>query len=274
VTAALLHDVVDDTDVRLEAVAAEFGARVAGIVAQVSQLSNTNQLLRRQRRKLVRAPCAPRLAGRRGLGAAARRASAPAGGGPGPPSRGQPRAALFPLHRRAPDRSRHRAVTATPAARPAPCEHRCGGGAAERDPGRRAAGAGGGGRGVPAHHDPDHGARAAGHRREARGPAAQHAHGARARQASLRPLSILGNLFDPAFSGQSRGSLLAQQRPTPPLTARLARLALQRPSAARLVQPWQPACGRVGRRGHERAAARRAGVRAAAIEVTLGLGLG
>ncbi|KAK9838138.1 hypothetical protein WJX81_003408 [Elliptochloris bilobata] len=51
VTAALLHDVVDDTPVTLEAVAEHFGERIAGIVAQVSQLSNTNQLLRRQRRK-------------------------------------------------------------------------------------------------------------------------------------------------------------------------------------------------------------------------------
>jgi len=73
VTAALLHDVVDDTDVRLEAVAAEFGARVAGIVAQVSQLSNTNQLLRRQRRKLVRGPMRARLA--RPARAAGRRAA-------------------------------------------------------------------------------------------------------------------------------------------------------------------------------------------------------
>ena len=60
-TAALLHDVVDDTPVALEAVAEHFGARIAGIVAQVSQLSNTNQLLRRQRRKQARGrslPCA------------------------------------------------------------------------------------------------------------------------------------------------------------------------------------------------------------------------
>ena len=56
VTAALLHDVVDDTPVALEDVAARFGERIAGIVAQVSQLSNTNQLLRRQRRKQARAP--------------------------------------------------------------------------------------------------------------------------------------------------------------------------------------------------------------------------
>ena len=53
-TAALLHDVVDDTPVPLEEVAARFGERIAGIVAQVSQLSNTNQLLRRQRRKQAR----------------------------------------------------------------------------------------------------------------------------------------------------------------------------------------------------------------------------
>ena len=56
VTAALLHDVVDDTPVALEDVASRFGERIAGIVAQVSQLSNTNQLLRRQRRKQARAP--------------------------------------------------------------------------------------------------------------------------------------------------------------------------------------------------------------------------
>ena len=54
VTAALLHDVVDDAHVSLEAVAEQFGERIARIVAQVSQLSNTNQLLRRQRRKNVR----------------------------------------------------------------------------------------------------------------------------------------------------------------------------------------------------------------------------
>ncbi len=60
-TSALLHDVVDDTPVTLEAVAEHFGERIAGIVAQVSQLSNTNQLLRRQRRKQARGCPSPRV---------------------------------------------------------------------------------------------------------------------------------------------------------------------------------------------------------------------
>lgn len=67
-TAALLHDVVDDTPVALEDVVARFGKRIAGIVAQVSQLSNTNQLLRRQRRKQARARPPPRADLGSGLG--------------------------------------------------------------------------------------------------------------------------------------------------------------------------------------------------------------
>ena len=54
VVAALLHDVLDDTRVKPAHMLAEFGRRVTDIVQQVSQLSNTNQLLRRKIRTYVR----------------------------------------------------------------------------------------------------------------------------------------------------------------------------------------------------------------------------
>ena len=59
VTAALLHDVVDDTHVDLEEVCAQFGTHVADIVHFVSRLSDVNQLLRRQLRREVRSCCCP-----------------------------------------------------------------------------------------------------------------------------------------------------------------------------------------------------------------------
>jgi (p)ppGpp synthase/HD superfamily hydrolase len=51
--AALLHDVLDDTPVPYPALEAEFGPRVAGMVAQVSKLSAVNQMLRRDKRRGV-----------------------------------------------------------------------------------------------------------------------------------------------------------------------------------------------------------------------------
>lgn len=51
VTAALLHDVVDDTRVELAEVEGVFGGRVACLVATVTQLSQMNQLMRRKHRK-------------------------------------------------------------------------------------------------------------------------------------------------------------------------------------------------------------------------------
>lgn len=53
VTAALLHDVVDDTNVELSEIAAKFGSHVAEIIHFVSRLSDVNQLLRRQLRHEV-----------------------------------------------------------------------------------------------------------------------------------------------------------------------------------------------------------------------------
>ncbi len=58
-TAALLHDVVDDTRVDLEEVEAQFGAHVAGLVATVTQLSQMNQLMRRKHREAARRAGAP-----------------------------------------------------------------------------------------------------------------------------------------------------------------------------------------------------------------------
>ena len=58
-TAALLHDVVDDTRVDLEEVEALFGAHVAGLVATVTQLSQMNQLMRRKHREAARRAGAP-----------------------------------------------------------------------------------------------------------------------------------------------------------------------------------------------------------------------
>ena len=59
VTAALLHDVVDDTHVDLREVSDQFGPHVADIIHFVSRLSDVNQLLRRQLRREVRAWCCP-----------------------------------------------------------------------------------------------------------------------------------------------------------------------------------------------------------------------
>ena len=53
VTAALLHDVVDDTNVELAEIAVKFGPQVAEIIHHVSRLSDVNQLLRRQLRHEV-----------------------------------------------------------------------------------------------------------------------------------------------------------------------------------------------------------------------------
>ncbi len=51
VTAALLHDVVDDTRVDIAEVEAAFGAKAATLVATVTRLSQMNQLMRRKARK-------------------------------------------------------------------------------------------------------------------------------------------------------------------------------------------------------------------------------
>ncbi|PSC74447.1 Guanosine-3, 5 -bis(diphosphate) 3 -pyrophosphohydrolase [Micractinium conductrix] len=50
VVAALLHDVLDDTDVDVAEVEEEFGEQVASMVSKVSQLSTTNQIVRRRLR--------------------------------------------------------------------------------------------------------------------------------------------------------------------------------------------------------------------------------
>lgn len=51
-TAAVLHDVIDDTDVPLSSIDAAFGPEVARMVNKVSQLSQMNQLLRRNKRQV------------------------------------------------------------------------------------------------------------------------------------------------------------------------------------------------------------------------------
>jgi HD domain len=51
VTAALLHDVVDDTRVDIAEVEAAFGAQTSALVATVTRLSQMNQLMRRKARK-------------------------------------------------------------------------------------------------------------------------------------------------------------------------------------------------------------------------------
>ena len=58
-TAALLHDVVDDTSVDPAEVEATFGAHVAGLVATVTQLSQMNQLMRRKHREAARTAIPP-----------------------------------------------------------------------------------------------------------------------------------------------------------------------------------------------------------------------
>ena len=50
VIVALLHDVLDDTEVTPAELEAGFGKEVAGMVKKVSRLSSLNQLLRRNRR--------------------------------------------------------------------------------------------------------------------------------------------------------------------------------------------------------------------------------
>lgn len=51
VTAALLHDVVDDTRVDISEVEAAFGQQTATLVGTVTRLSQINQLMRRKARK-------------------------------------------------------------------------------------------------------------------------------------------------------------------------------------------------------------------------------
>lgn len=51
--AALLHDIVDDSDSTLADVEGTFGAEVAGLVGAVAQLSRNNQLLRRAHRRML-----------------------------------------------------------------------------------------------------------------------------------------------------------------------------------------------------------------------------
>ena len=58
-TAALLHDVVDDTRVDIGEVAAAFGADAATLVATVTRLSQMNQLMRRKARKAREQVVAP-----------------------------------------------------------------------------------------------------------------------------------------------------------------------------------------------------------------------
>ncbi len=62
VVAALLHDVMDDAGVDPADVEAEFGAEVAALVRKVSQLSTTNQLVRRRLRLAGAAPAPAELA--------------------------------------------------------------------------------------------------------------------------------------------------------------------------------------------------------------------
>ncbi|PRW20358.1 GTP diphosphokinase chloroplastic isoform X1 isoform A [Chlorella sorokiniana] len=50
VVAALLHDTLDDTDVEFGELEQQFGAEVASMVSKVSQLSTTNQIVRRRLR--------------------------------------------------------------------------------------------------------------------------------------------------------------------------------------------------------------------------------
>jgi len=56
VIAAILHDVVDDTDVEISELEEKFGEAVASLVAKVSQLSATNQLVRRRLRQSETTP--------------------------------------------------------------------------------------------------------------------------------------------------------------------------------------------------------------------------
>jgi (p)ppGpp synthase/HD superfamily hydrolase len=57
VIAALLHDVLDDTTTTPEALSAAFGPTVTAMVVSVSKLSAVNQMLRRDKRKVIIARC-------------------------------------------------------------------------------------------------------------------------------------------------------------------------------------------------------------------------
>lgn len=59
VVAAILHDVVDDTDTPLSEVQRAFGPEVASLVDGISRLSQINQLLRRRRRQAIAGQTAP-----------------------------------------------------------------------------------------------------------------------------------------------------------------------------------------------------------------------
>lgn len=50
--AALLHDVLDDTATTPEQITAAFGPAVSAMVVKVSKLSQVNQMLRRDKRKV------------------------------------------------------------------------------------------------------------------------------------------------------------------------------------------------------------------------------
>lgn len=52
VIAALLHDVLDDTPTTPEQLTAAFGPAVSAMVVKVSKLSQVNQMLRRDKRKV------------------------------------------------------------------------------------------------------------------------------------------------------------------------------------------------------------------------------
>jgi (p)ppGpp synthase/HD superfamily hydrolase len=52
VIAALLHDVLDDTAATPEQITGAFGPAVSAMVVKVSKLSQVNQMLRRDKRKV------------------------------------------------------------------------------------------------------------------------------------------------------------------------------------------------------------------------------
>lgn len=52
VIAALLHDTLDDTPTTVDQISAAFGPAVAAMVVKVSKLSQVNQMLRRDKRKV------------------------------------------------------------------------------------------------------------------------------------------------------------------------------------------------------------------------------
>ena len=51
VVTALLHDVLDDTEITEQQLEEEFGSEITDMVKKVSRLSALNQLLRRKRRQ-------------------------------------------------------------------------------------------------------------------------------------------------------------------------------------------------------------------------------